>query len=135
MLARRGYVRTRSRIIRIQAILRGFPKRSVFVRYVLAARRLQVCIRSWLRNKDLYNIVTEMFAAARRGDVREVTRHVAWWPQLLFVRDHLGGSSVEGTGQEEGKGEDAESPRPRPLYSTLLHAACEVRQTTKQCEL
>lgn len=39
---------------------------------VSAARRLQLCVRAWLPNKDLRERVVGVFGAARRGDVQEV---------------------------------------------------------------
>lgn len=119
---RRRYACDRARIVRIQSVVRGFIQKKAIAAWVLSSRRIQQCVRSWLRNVDLHKRVLGLFEAARRGDVREVTRSVTDSPHLLYVRDRYGSSSVEGGG--ENGGGNASSP----CYSTLLHAACEVRQ-------
>eukprot|EP00903_Cladosiphon_okamuranus_P008596 g8244.t1 len=128
MLARRRYSLSRGRIVRIQTFIRGSVKRSIFVRQVHAAWRLQECVRAWQRNNDLRKRVVGIFGAARRGDVHEVTRHVTEFPQLLFVRDRYGrcGANAEESGLPDGVGGDPPQPRPSPrCFATLLHAACE----------
>lgn len=50
MLDRREYALNLARIIRIQARLRCFAKRSLFVRARFAAERIQVCAKYTLRD-------------------------------------------------------------------------------------
>ncbi|CAM9114900.1 unnamed protein product [Pylaiella littoralis] len=126
MIARRRYALGRLRIIRVQALLRGFAKRTAFRALVRSARRLQIAVRRWSRNRDLRESVEGVFAAARRGDVREVTRHVTRYPQLLFVRDRYGSSSIERrSNTQQGDADSPSPPSTSRFFSTLLHAACE----------
>lgn len=124
-LARRQYARDRARIIRIQAAVRSFICRAAITTQVLGASRLQRCIRSWLRNRELYKSITGLFDAASRGDVRDITRYITDSPQLLYVRDRYGVSCVEGGVL---LGECCADDGGAPVYSTLLHAACQVRE-------
>lgn len=130
--ARHQYTTVRAAIVRVQAVLRMFVKRVAFLGTTSAARRVQQCVRSWRRNQALYRDITGVFAAARRGDVREVTRIIVSTPQLLYVRDrycggkpHTESASADDifSSAESGDAEKRSSPR----YSTLVHAACEVR--------
>lgn len=88
----------------------------------------QVCVRSWLRNMELYKNVIGVFEAARGGDIRDVTRHVINSPHLLYIRDRYGGSRSSSLNGDVAEGRDGVSSSPPPCYSTLLHAACEVRR-------
>lgn len=127
-LGRLQYSRSLARIVRIQALIRGYIKRTAFVRQGQAAPRIQLCIRTWLRNRELFGNVTGVFDAARRGDVREVTRLVTYLPQLLYVRDRYGASSImTSKGRREERNGNYDDEPTSPSYSTLLHAACEVR--------
>lgn len=42
---------------------------------VLSVRRLQLCVRAWLRNTRLRKLVMGVFGAARRRNAREVSDH------------------------------------------------------------
>lgn len=106
--------------------MRGFAGRKAFARQVLGASRLQRCVRAWLRNRDLFKSVTGVFEAARRGDVHATTCYISDSPQLLYVRDRYGISCVE-EGVSAGRYGD-DGGRGAPVYSTLLHAACQVSE-------
>ncbi|CAM9119202.1 unnamed protein product, partial [Ectocarpus sp. 8 AP-2014] len=101
MLARRRYAIARGRVVRIQALLRGFTKRSIFL--------------------------------------KQVTKIITKFPQLLYVRDRYGSSGVDetfphGGGDGDSRDEDdteagdsnmSDSIKPSRCFPTLLHAACE----------
>lgn len=108
--------------------MRGFGQRNAFKAQMSSSLRIQQCVRSWLRNVDLQKRVLCLFEAARRGDVREVTRSVTESPHLLYVRDRYGRSSVVDGGGGGGEDDDGlADASASPCYTTLLQAACEVR--------
>ncbi|CAN0006760.1 unnamed protein product [Ectocarpus sp. 6 AP-2014] len=101
VLARRRYAIARGRVVRIQALLRGFTKRSIFL-------------------KQVAKIITEFPQLLYVRD-----RYGSFGVDEMFPHGGVDGDSRGEEDTEAGDSNMSASTKPSRCFSTLLHAACE----------